>query len=147
MEKITQLFNDLQQGDCWIGVNMQQALAGISAQQAARKLGENGNSIWQLVNHLVYWRETVILRLQGEDAYPPGPDFATPAIADESAWKNTLHEFNAAYVKLLQCLSRFDTSRLDKPSPKPGQTFYQLIMGCLQHDGYHMGQIVLLKKH
>ena len=29
---------------------------------------------------------------------------------------------------------------------KKEQTFYELIMGCLQHDAYHLGQLMLLKK-
>jgi hypothetical protein len=66
LQKIVQLFTNLQNGECWIGVNMQQALAGVNADTAAYKRIESGNNIWQLVNHLIYWRKTVMLRLSGK---------------------------------------------------------------------------------
>ena len=45
IQKIVQLFDDLQKGECWAGMNMQQALSGVDAATAAYKRKENGNSI------------------------------------------------------------------------------------------------------
>lgn len=73
-EKILQLFDLLQEGDCWIGWNMQQVLKGINAKAAAYAGHRQGNTIWQLVNHLVFWRKTVIIRLQEKNALPSMPD-------------------------------------------------------------------------
>lgn len=148
IQKIVQLFDDLQKGECWAGVNMQQALSGVDAGMAAYKRNGNGNgnSIWQLVNHLIYWRKTVMIRLTGKNERPPGPDFYQPEEKTETSWQACLLEFEVVYLSLREALMAFDGDKLDDPSPMPGQTYYQLLMGCLQHDAYHMGQIVLLKK-
>jgi uncharacterized damage-inducible protein DinB len=72
--------------------------------------------------------------------------FICPTIQDTSSWQNTLQDFNTVYIAFTKAILSFDETKLNQPSPKPGQTYYQLLMGCLQHDSYHMGQMVLLKK-
>jgi uncharacterized damage-inducible protein DinB len=146
IQKIAQLFNELQQGECWIGLNMHQVLEGITNEKATAKFNPAGNNIWQLVNHISHWRKTVMIRLTGEDAYPSSEDFYLPADQDASSWENALKDFKAVYLELQNAILSFDETKLDQPSPKREQTYYQLLIGCLQHDSYHMGQMVLLKK-
>lgn len=146
-EKIAHLFELLQQGDCWIGLNMHQALKGIDAGKASAMICEKGNSIWQLVNHIVYWRKTVLIRLQGRSALPSMPDMYLPENLSEDSWQTTLQHFEEVYRQLYQTILGFEEQKLDKDSPRKGQTYFDLLTGCLQHDAYHMGQIVLLKKN
>lgn len=146
IEKIAALFEAFYQGDCWIGLNFQQAIKGIDAQKAANKKGEGHNSIWQLVNHLIYWRKTVIIRLQGVLGHPPMQDFYQPEQLTASEWTRTLEHFEEVNQTLIDVIRGFDENKIDQPSPMKGQTYHQLLIGCLQHDGYHMGQIILLKK-
>ncbi len=146
INRIVKLFTELHHGDCWIGINFKEAFQGIDAAIASRSINNNSNNIWQLVFHLIYWRSAVINRLNGNLNPPPFPDFRLPDELDEKNWKQTLLDFETTYNLLRSTISHFKEDNLDKPSPKEGQTFYQLIMGCLQHDVYHLGQIVLLKK-
>jgi uncharacterized damage-inducible protein DinB len=145
INRILKLFADLQHGDCWIGENFKSVLHGIDASRAAQANG-NTNSIWQLVAHLTYWRSRVVNRLTGSDNPPPFPDFLLPETLSEANWKQALLDFEAAYHTLRSAISHIKEENLDKPSPREGQTYYELILGCLQHDAYHMGQIMLLKK-
>jgi uncharacterized damage-inducible protein DinB len=146
INRIVKLYTDLQHGDCWIGMNFKEALHGIDASLAAKSINSNTNSTWQLVFHIIYWRTSVINRLNGNLNPPPFPDFRLPDELDELNWKQTLLDFETTYNLLRSTITHFKEENLDKPSPKDGQTFYQLIMGCLQHDAYHLGQIVLTKK-
>lgn len=146
LQKIIQLFDDLQHGNCWIGLNMQQALSGIDAGIAAYKPNENRNSIWQLVNHLISWRKTVTGRITGVKAIHTMPVMYQPEDQTEAAWQISLQQFDSVYGDLRKALLNFDESKLDEPAPKNEQTYFQLILGCLQHDCYHMGQIVIYKK-
>lgn len=145
-EKIAALFEAFYDGECWIGLNFKQAIKGVGVPLATKKKGETFNSIWQLVNHIIYWRKTVMIRMQGVLGNPPMPDFYQPETADQQAWKETLLHFEEVQKQLVKAIRSFPTADLDKASPMKGQTYYQLIIGCLQHDGYHMGQIILLKK-
>ncbi len=147
INRILKLFADLQHGDCWIGVNFKEVLHGIDAGSAAKRLSPEGNSIWMLTAHLIYWRTTVTSRLSGNDNPPPFKDFKLPDELSEASWKQTLLDFEAAYHALRNAIHLMKDEQLDKPSPREGQTFYQLILGCLQHDAYHLGQIVFLKNN
>lgn len=146
IDKIAALFEAFYEGDCWIGLNFQQAIQSINAEQASKQKGKGHNSIWQLVNHLIYWRKTVIIRLQGVLGNPPMVDFYQPAKPITAEWEKTVQHFEEINQTLINTIRAFDENKLDQPSPMKGQTYYQLLMGCLQHDGYHMGQIILIKK-
>ena len=147
INRIAKQFAALQHGDCWIGINFKEALQGIDATQAAKKITGNSNSIWMLVSHLVYWRSRVVNRLGGSDNPPPFKDFKLPDELNDASWKQTLLDFEAAYHSLRTALLNMRDEQLDKPSPREGQTYYQLISGCLQHDAYHLGQIVFIKNN
>lgn len=147
INRILKLYADLQHGECWIGTNFKETLHGVDAAKAADKLSADGNSIWMLVSHLVYWRSQVTNRLSGNDNPPPFKDFKLPDEFNEASWKQTLLDFEAAYHTLRSAILTMRDEQLDKPSPREGQTYYQLIMGCLQHDAYHLGQIVFLKNN
>lgn len=147
INRIIKQFEALQHGDCWIGVNFKEALHGIDADTAAKRLTPAGNSIWMLTAHLIYWRTTVTSRLSGNNNPPPFKDFKLPDELTATSWKQTLLDFEAAYHALRNAVHAMKDEQLDKPSPREGQTFYQLIMGCLQHDAYHLGQIVFLKNN
>ena len=146
INRIVKLFEALQHGDCWIGNNFKETLHGVDAAMAADTISTGNNSIWQLTSHIVYWRTRVVNRLTGSDNPPPFKDFLLPGVLNEANWKQTLHDFEAAYHSLRTAILHLKDEQLDKPSPAAGQTFYELIMGCLQHDAYHLGQMMLLKK-
>ncbi|MEP6675734.1 MAG: DinB family protein [Ferruginibacter sp.] len=146
INNIVKQFTDLQHGECWIGVNFKEALHEVNAATAAKKISGEINSVWQLVNHIIYWRNTVVIRLNGSNDRPPFVDFLLPETLDEEHWKQTLHDFEAAYHQLRSAIHNFKEEQLHKPSVKAGQTNFELLVGSLQHDAYHLGQIVLLKK-
>lgn len=146
LNRILKLFEDLQHGDCWIGNNFKEVLQGTNADMAVKKISPHTNSLWQLVSHITYWRTLVVNRLTGSDNPPPFQDFLLPGNCNEESWRQTLHDFEAAYHLLRNAIHHFNEASLEKPSPKKTQTYYELMMGCLQHDAYHLGQMMLLKK-
>jgi uncharacterized damage-inducible protein DinB len=146
INRIVKLFEDLQHGDCWIGTNFKETLHGVDAALAAKAITGGGNSIWQLASHIIYWRTTVVNRLTGSSNPPPFKDFLLPDELNAANWKQTQHDFEAAYHLLRTALHNVKDENLDKLSVNPEQTIYQLILGCLQHDAYHLGQMMLLKK-
>ncbi len=146
LNRIIKQFTCLQHGDCWIGTNFKEALQDVDATLARQQIGNSVNSIWQLVFHVIYWRTSVINRLNRSVDPPPFKDMSLPDVLDENNWKLTLQDFEKVYHQLRSTLTHFKEEDLHKPSPKPEQTYYQLIVGCLQHDAYHLGQIVLMKR-
>ncbi|HPH84699.1 MAG TPA: DinB family protein, partial [Ferruginibacter sp.] len=63
-----------------------------------------------------------------------------------AAWKKTLERLEASQQSWLDYLERLNTGSLNKIYPGNNMTYYEHIQGILQHDAYHLGQIVLLLK-
>lgn len=146
-ERVTKQFKELFNGQPWIDVSITGTLSGLTAKQAAAKPFNHANSIWQIVNHLISWREVVLKRLQGENIPSPDNNFFVP-IEDisEQSWNDTLSRFESSNADWIKALENADAMFLETTWQPAGQTNYELILGILQHDAYHLGQIVLLKK-
>jgi uncharacterized damage-inducible protein DinB len=145
IEKFKKLFADHYSGDPWIEVNILQTLDSITAKEAAQKIG-NLNSIWSIVNHMIGWRETLLKRISNEDIASPADNFFGP-ISDHSplAWKETLARLASSQDALLFYLSAQNPGMDEYPN-KGSYSRFELLQGILQHDVYHLGQIVLIRK-
>ena len=143
---ISKLFTDLYDGDPWLGLNLVDSLKNIQSKNANRKVG-NHNSIWEILNHLISWRENVLERVQGKNMQSPDHNYFIP-VTDESeeAWKATLKKLEESQAKWLAFLDKFNENDLEKTYAPNGMNYYEHIHGILQHDCYHLGQINLLAK-
>lgn len=144
--RIKGLIADLYNGHPWIEVTVLDTLKEISAEQAAARVGPL-NSIWEILNHMISWRRNVLRRIQGETLVTPADNYIVP-IEDSSdaAWKRTLAELDQTQAQWLDYLSGMDDSDLEKSYPVNGMSYALHIHGIIQHDAYHLGQIVLLAK-
>lgn len=146
-QQITKLFEDLYDGDPWIDVTILGVLKNVSPQQAAKKIAPGRNSIWQIVNHIVSWRENVLLRVQGNVINTPNNNyFIEIADISETAWQQSLERLQNSQQQWITFLKHFDESDFDKIYPVNKMSYYEHIHGIIQHDAYHLGQIVLLTK-
>lgn len=146
-ERITKLFEDIYDGDPWIDVTLQGTLKNISAAKAAKKISPDRNSIWQIVNHLISWRENVLQRVQGKMITTPDNNYFTGIIdTSDAAWQSTLKRLENSQQQWITFLANFNESEFDKIYPNNNMSYYDHVNGIIQHDAYHLGQIVLLSK-
>jgi uncharacterized damage-inducible protein DinB len=145
-ERIADLFKNLYDGEPWIDVNIVNTLKNISASKAAHKPA-SANSIWQIVNHMVLWRKNVLERVQGESPKKPGDNYISNIDdTSDNAWKKILLEFEQTQTDWLNFLATFNESNFEKIYPPNNMNYYEHIHGIIQHDAYHLGQIILLAK-
>ena len=146
-KRITKLFEDLYNGRPWIDVTIMDILKNISAEQAAKKIIPERNSIWQIINHMIAWRENVLLRVQGNGMVTPNNNYFTQLeIISETEWQKALERLANSQEQWIHFLENSDESQFDKIYAPNKMTYYEHIHGILQHDAYHLGQIVLLSK-
>ena len=146
-QRVSKLFSDLYDGNAWIDVTIVRTLKNINSGQAFSRPVAKLNSIWEIVNHLISWRETVLKRMQGEIVEEPKNNYFEPVKNNsEDAWSVTLKRMEESQQLWLEFLSKFNNQDLGKFYVQSKYTYYDLIHGILQHDAYHLGQIVLLKK-
>lgn len=145
--RISQLFRDLFDGDPWLGVNIISTLEGISAEKAAVKIAPERNSIWEIVNHMTSWRLNVLRRFEGKVIPSPEHNYILPVEnTTEGAWKEAIEQLKESQGKWLEFLETADEEVLASVYPGNQGTYYYHVQGILQHDAYHLGQIVLLAK-
>jgi uncharacterized damage-inducible protein DinB len=136
------------EGEAWHGPAVLEALAGVTADQAAARPVAGGHSIWELVLHLAATYRLVLRRLGGDGAqlsreedWPPLPA-ATP-----ENWRDAVEALHRLNQDLRRALRAFGPDRLDAPLvADPPYTAYTQFIGITQHDLYHAGQIAMLKR-
>ena len=80
------------------------------------------------------------IELNSEKDWTPISDFS------EAAWTATIEKYKRSTDELSEVMKSLEDSRLDENVPEQPFSFYTLLHGVIQHDIYHSGQIVLLKK-
>ena len=147
-KRIAGLFENLYAGSPWIDVTIKDKLANITAKDAAAHPLDKCNSIWQIVNHLISWRLNVLKRVQGEVITTPSNNyFEEVADISDAAWKLTLQQLEESQEKWIAFLESFKSEDFSKVYPNNQMDYYEHIHGIIQHDAYHLGQIVLLAKY
>lgn len=147
--RIAKLFSDWYDGRPWTEIRLTNILQDITAEQAAGKLIKDTNTIWQLVQHCLGWRENVLQKLQGAQFVSPGDNYLSdPADVSQQAWNdllNRLRQNENDWQIFLQNVTEEFLNEGYKPSDNKF-TNYEVIHGILHHDNYHFGQILILKK-
>lgn len=145
-ERISELFEKIYHGDSWIGETLMGTLETISAETAAKKTNP-WNSIWEITNHIISWRENVLQRVQGSiKNAPPDNYFTAVKYQSEQAWQNTLQNLKNSQENWIGFLKKMNEADLEKIYPDNNASYYHNIQGIVQHDAYHLGQIILLAK-
>ena len=129
-------------GPAWHGPSVQEALEGITPKVMSNKISDS-HSIIELVAHMTTWRNFVTKRLSGDATYEVSNEENFPLATD---WKKTLDDLKKSQETLLAALKAFPENKLFTTVPTRKYDFYTMLHGIIQHDIYHIGQIVLLKK-
>ena len=133
-EMLIQMWDEMWGSYTWIP-GWDKSFADLTPQQAAWKPGPQRNSIWQILNHIAFWRETTVNRLAGK---PPTEDviarsnFEEPAQITDAAWRTALSRLEKSHQAIRAALG-------DANVP------VEKIRYLLPHDSYHLGQVMYLR--
>jgi len=145
-ERITEQLKRAFEGGAWHGPSVREALEAVTAAEAAARPIPNAHSIWELVLHITAWESIVRRRLRGENVdVTPQVDWPKVHETTDAAWARAIDELTRGHLQLRETAAGYDDARLDD-KPAGGSTAYVLLHGAIQHDLYHAGQIVLLRK-
>jgi uncharacterized damage-inducible protein DinB len=150
IDRILDLMDRAFSGDAWHGPSLVSALEGLSAEDASKHAIRGAHSIWELVHHLGSWNAIVLHRLKGEDVeVTTERDWPPVWEVSETAWQR-------AVGNLLESHQRFRDFVAGIPDDQLGEKYqttsgsntsrYVVLHGVIQHNLYHAGQIVLLRK-
>lgn len=111
------------------------ALKDLTPQQAAWKPNPDRHSIWQIVNHVTFWREYALAKQRGEkrsDSDIAANNWPEPAEVTSDAWRSALDRFEHSRTAMHDAL-------VDEKVP------LDHLAGHVLHDVYHLGQISYLR--
>lgn len=149
-------------GEAWHGPALRDALDGLSAHDAAARPVPGAHSAWELTLHVAAWADEVARRARGaRPGLPAAGDWpAPPTEPTEEAWAAARAALDGARDGLLAAVAAVAPDRLDRPLPPPGggheqvaadalgtrDTLHGTLIGLAEHNAYHGGQIVLLRR-
>ena len=141
-------------GDPWHGESVKEILTGITVVQAFSKPISSAHNIIELTLHLDAWIEEILSRFNGNISTEPSMgDWPTPRETTEEYWQAVKQKLFTDTNKLITVINLFPEERLDEivggernVQLGTGFSFESLIIGLVQHNAYHSGQIAFLKK-
>ena len=145
---------DIWNGTPWYGDPSDKILAGISAADAARQLVPGTHTIWQIVLHMTAWTEAVGARVRGAGAKAPERgDWPNVESTSPEAWATVLADLATARKELLAEIDatheediQIHVKNHSPPFSDTGISRAGTVVGLIEHDVYHLGQVALLKR-
>ena len=128
----------------WHGPTLRGALRGVTAEEALWRPAKGRHNMWELAMHCAYWKYTVRRRLtgakRGSFAVKGSNFFASPAEADDRAWRDVLRTLDDEHAQLRSAIESLPKSAFGD------RKRLRMIYGVAAHDLYHTGQIQLIKR-
>lgn len=145
--QVATLFRTFYFGGNWTDVNLKDSLNGVTWQQATTEV-YSCNSIATLVYHTNYYVRIVSKVLLGHPL--DGNDkesFKHPPVQSQEDWDNLLHTTFTDAENFARLIEQLPVEKFEEifMNDKYGN-YYRNIHGIIEHNHYHLGQIVLLKK-
>lgn len=127
---------------------LKDALNGVTAEQANwRPAGEHVNTIWETVEHLIYYKERLLQQLTNQSDNSPAVDndstFAVQS-SGEDGWQAAQTRMREVHQALRDHIAAWTDADFDRPIPK--NLAGDWVSSLIQHDAYHTGQIIFLRK-
>lgn len=147
---ILSLLQESYAGPAWHGPSVLEALDGVSAATAAKKLEAQRNSIWELVLHLAHGRHLLTERTLDASAgafpreirEPWWP--VSPSDTSDEAWHSDLALLDERHRAMMDAIERATPAQLARVPERSEHSVGRQLLGMALHDTYHAGQIRLL---
>jgi uncharacterized damage-inducible protein DinB len=127
------------------------AVAGLTARQAAWKPSPQRHSIWQIVRHVILWKQGVLDAWEGgvvSEHDLAGRDWQEVA-GDDAAWQADVRRLEEITGRIKERVQALDDAALARRIPtfadSPDQALAVRLARMATHDIYHAGQIRYLR--
>lgn len=148
IERLVDQLRRSAEGDAWHGPSVREVLEGVTVEDASAHPIPGAHSIRELVLHMAAGNRLVLRRIDGDGRQlTPEEDWPAPPEATADVWRQEVASLLALNQQVREAVAAFPATRLDEPlvDHPPYSAFTQFI-GLTQHDLYHAGQIVLLRR-
>lgn len=138
------------EGSPWYGPSVWRVLQEIDAEKVFLRPLPDAHCIAELVAHMLAWREVLLRRLHGDNAFSMSQDksfdWRLVELDPQRAWPALLQALEDQQRAIVEALEAADDDLLSTVVPGKSYNYRTLIQGIIHHDIYHAGQIILLGK-
>lgn len=133
--------------DAWHGPSWREVLEGVTREAATHRPIPEAHTIAEVVMHAGAWHDIVRERLEGQSPeVPESTNWPHAAFTDDAQWSAAVDRLFTTGAALQNTIENFPEKKLHEKRPSVDGTWYELIIGELQHVLYHAGQVGILKK-
>ncbi|KZE69036.1 hypothetical protein AWM68_01855 [Fictibacillus phosphorivorans] len=128
-------------------VPIERALGGLTNQQAKEKSGDS-NSIWEIVNHLIFWNERYLQRFRGNpQTQKIESNDETFHHENEENWDDAKNQLFSVLANWTTAVKEADEEIFERSAHKDRHDpWYSVLANINIHNAYHIGQIVEIRK-
>jgi uncharacterized damage-inducible protein DinB len=126
-------------------VSVKDAVAGLDWKLSGMEPEGVSHSIFQLLNHMIYWNQWVVNWLAGQK--PPVPKHAQGGWPGKTAPRSAA-EWREALCQFGRGLGRITTAaeKTDLLAKRGTKTPLEMLQAIASHNSYHLGQVVVLRQ-
>lgn len=131
-------------------VDFSQAVQGLTYKQTGIKVEGLPHTVWELIEHIRISQDDILTFCQNSEYEAPDwpddywPDSAGPD--SEKALQKSIRSVREGIEKMQEMVSNLHND-LQKPIPHgDGQTLFREAMLFVDHNAYHIGQIVQVRR-
>jgi len=127
-----------------------QALAGLDAAHRGVRPAGSPHSVWDLLEHVrLAQRDILDFTLYPKHVSPDWPAGYWPktlAPADDAEWEKSVGDFFHDLKEMEKLVSNPRTDLFARIAHGTGQTFLRQVLLLIDHNSYHLGQLVLVRR-
>jgi uncharacterized damage-inducible protein DinB len=149
IQSIIQSLQNTLNGQSWYGRPVYEILHEVDETKVYIKPNSNSHSIADLLYHMLTWAEFTQKRIEKATI----PDMAAFEATDwrtidpaEHTWKKGVNALKTAHEKIIELLQTKDDALLEDTVDYRKYNFRFLLNGIIQHNIYHLGQVVYVNK-
>ena len=124
-------------------------LDGLTVEQASWKPNDSENSIWETLEHLIFYNYAYVERFKGVDyKYSTEDNDKTFAGGvSEEEWQASVKRFGSVMDEFRDLIRGADERKFEQVVSETNQASWgKLILMICGHNAYHAGQIILTRK-
>jgi len=149
--EIQSLINNLQEllnGEPWYGQSVNAIFKTVDAKNVYKKPSQNSHSLIQLLYHMNSWAEFTLAQIENKvtDVSVFEKKDWIEINETKHTWEDGVKQFNSVHEKIINELQKRSDDFLNGAVSFRDYNFRYLLNGIIQHDIYHLGQIVYLNK-
>ncbi|MDX1636970.1 MAG: DinB family protein [Balneolaceae bacterium] len=131
-------------------ISFSRAVEGLKARQVGRRPDSLPYSIWELVEHLRIAQHDIVQFSSDPDykspEWPGGYWPESPSPDDQQVWEESLDQIEADLQQMVNLVRDTANDLFEPFAHGSGQTLFREAVLIIDHNSYHTGQIVTVRR-